>query len=416
MLPINSYNQIQLNELQEACSYFFPPKHIFDTSFLRNLNREILNDVCLRKSRQVQRIIDNRKDSKSLDKIKNYLDKMKQSYGFLSTVVNGDLPNISQKRGKIIAIGGAKGGIGKSIFATNLSVFLSQKGYSTIAVDLDLGGANMALYLGEKYILDRTINEYLRKKYVSLEEITIQSSYGPGLIGGDSSELGAANIHHAQKIKLMRAIKSLDADFIVLDLGGDISFNMLDFFLLGDYGLVVSTLDSASIIGAYQFIKTALYRKINRLSDHLSEDETDIDASLNSILKKTTLSNGQPMSQSILSLLDSVAENDPFDIPQVLKMIISFNPHLIINKTSSRLHANQVANTISGLAERYLSIKIDCPGYINKYSEIEKNLRNNIPLVSQYPEGKMAQKLSTIVDNLGLMNFEQESGRVKKKA
>ncbi|MCK5193498.1 MAG: AAA family ATPase [Desulfobulbaceae bacterium] len=336
---------------------------------------------------------------------------MKQSYGFLSAVVNGEMPNISPGRGKIIAIGGAKGGTGKSIFAANLSVFLSQKGYSTIAVDLDLGGANLALYLGEKYILDRTINDYLRKKYVSLEEIIIQSCYGPGLIGGDSSKLGAANIHYAQKMKLIRAIKSLDADFIVLDLGGDISFNMLDFFLLGDYGLVISTRDSASYIGAYQFIKTALYRKINRLSDHSSGDETDIDSRLCSILKKCTMANGQPMSQSILSLLDSVAENDPFDIPQVLKMIISFNPYLIINKTPSILHANQVANTISDLAKRYLSIKIGCPGYINKYSEIENDLRNNIPLVSQDPDGNMAQELSRIVDNLGIINFEPESGR-----
>ena len=411
MLPINSYNQIQLNEVQEACSYFFPPKHIFDTSFLRNLDRATLNEVCLKKSKQVQRIINSRKDAKSLDKIKNYLDKMKQSYGFLSAVVNGEMPNISPGRGKIIAIGGAKGGTGKSIFAANLSVFLSQKGYSTIAVDLDLGGANLALYLGEKYILDRTINDYLRKKYVSLEEIIIQSCYGPGLIGGDSSKLGAANIHYAQKMKLIRAIKSLDADFIVLDLGGDISFNMLDFFLLGDYGLVISTRDSASYIGAYQFIKTALYRKINRLSDHSSGDETDIDSRLCSILKKCTMANGQPMSQSILSLLDSVAENDPFDIPQVLKMIISFNPYLIINKAPSILHANQVANTISDLAKRYLSIKIGCPGYINKYSEIENDLRNNIPLVSQDPEGNMAQALSRIVDNLGIINFEPESGR-----
>ena len=416
MLPINSYSQIQLNEVQEACSYFFSPKHIFDTSFLRNLDREILNEVCLRKSKEVQGLINGRKDAKSLDKIKNYLDKMKQSYAFLSAVVNGEMPDISPGRGKIIAIGGAKGGIGKSIFAANLSVFLSQKGYSTSAVDLDLGGANLALYLGEHYILDRTINDYLKKKYVSLEEIIIQSSYGPGLIGGDSSELGAANIHYAQKIKLMRAIKSLDADFIILDLGGDISFNMLDFFLLGDHNLVISTRDSASYIGAYQFIKTALYRKINRLSYYASEDEIDIDPRLCSILKKCTVANGQPMSQSILSLLDSVVKNDPFDVPQVLKMIISFNPYLIINKAPSILHASQVANTISDLAKRYLSIGINCPGHINKYTEIENNMRNNIPLVSQDPEGNMARELSRIVDNLGLINFEPKAVRKEKKA
>jgi len=415
MLPINSYNQIQLNEVQKACSYFFPPKHIFDTSFLRNLDRKTLNEVSLRKSRQVQRIINSRKDAKSLDKIKNYLDKMKESYAFLSAVVNGEMPDVSAGRSKIIAIGGAKGGIGKSIFATNLSVFLSQKGYSTIAVDLDLGGANLALYLGEQFILERTINDYLRKKYATLEEIITQSSYGPGLIGGDSSELGAANIPYAQKMKLMRAIKNLDADYIVLDLGGDISFNMLDFFLLGDYSLVISTRDSASYIGAYQFIKTALYRKINRLAYYASEDEIDIDPSLGSILKKSTVANGQPMSQSILALLDSVVKNDPFDIPQVLKMIISFHPHLIINKSPSILHANQVVNSISNLAKRYLSIGINCPGHISKSTEIENNLRNNIPLLSQDPESNMAKEISKIVDNLGLLNLEPKIVRKETK-
>lgn len=403
MLPINSYSQIQFNAVQEACSYFFPPKQIFDTSFLRNLDRAILNEVCLRKSKQVQRIINSKRDAKSLDKIKCYLDKMKQSYSFLSSVVNGEMPPISQRVGKIIAVGGAKGGIGKSVFVANLSVFLSQKGYSTIAVDLDLGGANLALYLGEKYILERTINDYLRKKYVSLEDIIIESSYGPRIIGGDSSELGAANIHYAQKMKLIRAIKGLDADFIILDLGGDISFNMLDFFLLGDYGLVMSTRDSASYIGAYQFIKTALYRKINRLADHLEETEMDIDPQLSGILKKCTLANGQPMPQTILSLLDSVANNDLFDVPQVIKSIIAFTPYLIINRAPSVLQANQVAHTISDLAKRYLSVRISCPGHINKYPEIEDNLSNNAPLTAQDPKGKLAQEISNIVVNIGLI-------------
>lgn len=38
----------------------------------------------------------------------------------------------------IIAIGGAKGGIGKSIFAANLGVFLASKGKRTVLVDLEL--------------------------------------------------------------------------------------------------------------------------------------------------------------------------------------------------------------------------------------------------------------------------------------
>ncbi|MBC8317842.1 MAG: AAA family ATPase [Desulfobulbaceae bacterium] len=403
MLPIKSYSQNQFAAVQEACAYFFPPKQIFDISFLRNIDRSILDDVCLRKKKQVQRIIKGRKQGGSQDKAIYYHEKMRQAYVLLSSAVNGDFPEIKSDSGpKIIAVGGSKGGIGKSMFAANVSVFLAQKGFSVIAMDLDLGGANLALYLGEKYILDRTINDFLKKKYPSLEDIIIDSSYGPKIIGGDSSELGAANIHHAQKMKLIRAIKGLDADFIILDLGGDTSFNMLDFFLLADHGLVITTRDSASYIGSYQFIKTALYRKINRLADHLDDAERDLDPQLSTVLKKCTVANGQPMSQTIVSLLDRVAENDPFDLPQVLKSIIGFKPHLIVNRAPSLLQANQVAHTISDLAKRYLSVRIGCPGHINKYPEIEDNLSNNAPLVARDPDGKLAGEISVIVTNIGL--------------
>ena len=44
----------------------------------------------------------------------------------------------SEHRAKVIAVGGAKGGIGKSLFVTNFGVFLSQLGKKVVLVDLDL--------------------------------------------------------------------------------------------------------------------------------------------------------------------------------------------------------------------------------------------------------------------------------------
>lgn len=403
MLPIDSYSPPQIAAVQEACSYLFKTKQVFDTAFIRNLKSDDIHKSYLLKKVEIKQIIKGVNGEKRQKKAQKYLNRMGEAHFLLSTLASGEHPaGTMDSKSKIIAVGGAKGGIGKSIFAANLSVFLAQKGFSTIAVDLDLGGANLAIYLGENYILERTIFDFLRKKFASLEDIIIQSRFGPGIIGGNSSELGAANIHHAKKIKLIRAIKNLKADFIVLDLGGDISFNMLDFFLLADYGMVVSTRDSASIIGAYQFIKTALYRKINRLPSQSSTSHDDIDPSLSGILKKCTLANGQPMSRTISSLIDTVAENDSLDIPQIIKPIVSFKPHLIINKAANVLQANQVVNTVSDLAKRYLSISIDCPGYINHHSEIDRNLRNNIPLAAQSPNGELGQEISNIATNTGL--------------
>ena len=93
----------------------------------------------------------------------------------------------------------------------------------------------------------------------------LNTKYGPLLIGGNSSQLGNANINFMRKLKLMKAIKNLDADFIIIDLGGDTSYNIIDFFLLADHGIVMTTCDPASYLDAYNFIKTALYRKLNRL-------------------------------------------------------------------------------------------------------------------------------------------------------
>ena len=76
------------------------------------------------------------------------------------------VPPAARSFGKpiVIAVGGAKGGIGKSISA-NLGIYLARKGRQTVLVDLDLGGANLHLYLGETR-LPLTINDFLTQRTI----------------------------------------------------------------------------------------------------------------------------------------------------------------------------------------------------------------------------------------------------------
>ena len=50
----------------------------------------------------------------------------------------------------IWAIGGGKGGIGKSFISTNLSICLARLGRTATVLDLDLGSANLHTCLGLK--------------------------------------------------------------------------------------------------------------------------------------------------------------------------------------------------------------------------------------------------------------------------
>ena len=99
----------------------------------------------------------------------------------------------------IIAVGGAKGGVGKSALAANLAVGLTLLGQKVVLADLDLGGADVHLYLGVKF-LPKTWNDFLDKKVNSIEEIMTPTPYeGLKLIGGDSSRLGSENLPYSQK-------------------------------------------------------------------------------------------------------------------------------------------------------------------------------------------------------------------------
>lgn len=171
---------------------------------------------------------------------------------------------------KIIAVGGGKGGVGKSMFSANLAVGLSLLGQKVVLADLDLGGADVHLYTGVKS-LAKTWNDFLDKKEDSIEGILTPTAFrGSSLIGGDSSRLGSANLPHAQKHKIMRHLKELETDFLIIDLGGDPTYNGLDFFLLADQKIVVSGTEPASVLDSYAFIKVVFNRFLDRFFQNTS--------------------------------------------------------------------------------------------------------------------------------------------------
>lgn len=288
----------------------------------------------------------------------------------------------------IIAIGGAKGGIGKSLLAANLGVHLASQGKRTILIDLDLGGANLHLFLGI-WSLERKVEDFLEKRYASLDELLLPTKYGPLLIGGGGGALGAANIHHARKLKLLRAMRHLAADYVIIDLGGDTSFNMLDFYLAADSGVVLTTMDPASYLDAYNFIKVGLLRRLSRLFGPESPYRREKDEVLAEIINRFVAGAGN--GRRVEELLAEVAATRPQGLDLLKRVIRSHRPRTAINMPAGDNDVGALAERLSKVSARMLSIDIAYLGELAYDETINQSTQSLVPHVSRHPEGTLAQ-------------------------
>jgi len=275
---------------------------------------------------------------------------------------------------KIVAIGGGKGGVGKSTVSILLAFWFARLGKQTILVDADLGGANLHTFMGIKNP-PKTLNDFVNKRYDSLEEITLNTEIkNLCLIAGASDILSLANIHISQKAKLIQNFARLDADYVVLDLGAGTSYNVLDFFLTAEKKVVVITAQPASIQNAYAFIRNTVYRRLNQLASQKS--------SLQAIIKTAMDTNNELKVRTISELLQIIQElNGKEAMTALQEEIRKIQPFLITNMTHTN-RDKRASGVIQMVADKYLMIhSVDLGGIVYD-QKLYATVTDMLPLTS----------------------------------
>jgi flagellar biosynthesis protein FlhG len=182
---------------------------------------------------------------------------------------------------QIYAIGGGKGGSGKSFLAANFGVLFAREGHNTVLVDLDLGGSNLHSLLGFRQV-KKGLNSYLNRSVSDLSEAAIPTGIpNLHLISSQDCSLEIGNLFYAQKMKIINAIRKLPFDKVFIDLGAGSNYNVLDFFLSAHEGIFVFTPEPTSLQNTVQFIKAVYLRKVkqilkqyafNKVSKELAEE------------------------------------------------------------------------------------------------------------------------------------------------
>lgn len=255
----------------------------------------------------------------------------------------------SRKTAPVVwAIGGGKGGVGKSVVSTLLAFWLAKMGKRTILADVDLGGANLHTLLGIK-TPSRTLNDYITRKYDNLEEICIDTDVeNLRLISGASEILSLANPHFSQKVKIIKNFFKLDADYIILDLGAGTSFNVLDFFLFAHRRLIVITPQPISIQNAYGFVRNAVYRRLSQVCSRKPALQ---------LLVKTAMDPKNDLKvRTIKDLFKVIQESGDLESAEILKKEIGkIKPAVVTNMVRDPKEKN-AGRIIQLVAEKYLML------------------------------------------------------------
>lgn len=292
---------------------------------------------------------------------------------------------------KIWAVGGGKGGVGKSLVSANVAICLALMGNKVVAVDLDLGGANLHTCLGLP-IPQVTLSDYVSKKVTNFEDLLVSTPIqNLKIISGAQDEIGMANLKHMHKNQIIRKLTELDADYILFDLGAGTAFNTIDFFITADKGILVVLPEPTSIENTYRFIKSVFYRRL-KMVEGIAEIEPMILETMNA--KVTSGASASPA-----DLIKKISEMYPEVGMRVKAEMAQFRPNLIINQVRSQADID-IGYSIQSICRRYFGIEMTFPGYLDYDQSVWQSVRKRKPLLIEYPNSKLVNNFDRIVHRL----------------
>lgn len=290
----------------------------------------------------------------------------------------------------IWAVGGGKGGTGKSLVSSLFAVNAAENGKKVILIDGDMGGANIHSFFNVSP--DKSsLSEFFEKK-IPLGETLIDTNIpGLSLISGDMRSLNPLSVKYIQRLKFYRHLKDLDADIIILDLGAGTSLNTIDSFLLADKMILVSTAEITSIENLYLFVKKVIVRKIKDMLSY--EGFKDIDKT---ILKAGINSRETIRFSDFIELLKGLGKEQDKIVSSGLNEI---KVNIVLNQIRGKTYS-KYGISLKSVLKKHFNINALFSGYLDYNDKIRELVNGDVSINSVLGDDKIKHSIEFISENI----------------
>ena len=293
-------------------------------------------------------------------------------------------------RQRVLVVAGAKGGVGKTILAANVAVYLATIGRRVVLVDAEPEGANLHACLGVAKPGRAAASQLLREEVGDRGELPIVETAVPGLrllhAGLDEPLRGSRRT--TSRRGLRRMIDRIDVEYFVVDVGAGTRRSLLDYFLEAHVSLFVTVPEPTALENTYRFIRAAFAR-------HLCASAPDRETRRRVVERLRSMDN-TPAPLDLARRLE--AAGDPL-ADLVRATMDRFTFRFVLNQ--SRLRADlELGDAMRSAVRRRLGVDVEYLGYVDYDDTVWSCVRMRRPLLVESPGTKAAKSIEKVARRL----------------
>ena len=289
-----------------------------------------------------------------------------------------------------IPIGGGKGGVGKTFVVANVAAALARAGLQVVAVDADLEGANLHTCLGVPKP-QSSLADFVSQREDDLQKLIVETPIpNLSLIAATRAHITTPQPGQARRVQLMRALRAISADVVLIDLGAGTHSAVMDYFMIGDDGVVVMTPEPTSVENAYAFMRSAFYRRLR-----LAMVSVDVQ----NVMSMAMDQRNERGIRTPFDLLREIEAIDPVEGARFVETMRSFRPRIIVNEVQTAEDI-RLGFSVRSVCRKYFGIESEYLGYVNRENAARESVRSRTPLVETKPGTDAARYLRRIAAKL----------------